>query len=205
MNKLFYYIFCATLFCIGTTACGDDNDDDILWDFVPYNATFIIEDAKGTNLLNANVKGNYLNEPFYIEFDGEVYPADWRYSQPAGTNGDNTPASRELPAIFRGFMCKPLSYREGDSHWVYDRNNYVLSFGEFDTTDNRDINFLLYVPGKEDPYKVKISTRFRWVSKNEPELSVTTWLNGKQVQDNYHLYMQWPPIRIVLPRLETPE
>lgn len=187
---------------ISTASCNDDNSDnpDTIWDFVPYNATFIIEDANGINLLDHNVTGNYMNQPFSIEYDREMYQLNWRGDTPL--ENENEVKSRYLPPRFNGFQCCKLSYWNGQ-HWEYIIDKHMLVFGEFSTTSNYDINFTLSVPGQTEPYNVKIEFRFEWRSKNDPVVSVTPWLNGKKANTDYPLKTQWPPIRIVLPPLNA--
>lgn len=188
---------CITMGAILATLCSCENQEpgprpDTLWDFGGYDVEIKIADKSGTNLLNPTIEGGWMDAPFRMVYNGKEYETQWDFNE-NGVIEVPHPNSRALPSFWYGLRrIKSLYW---DKSWEWHQNEYLLAFGQFDPTEDKDIYVEFYVPNKEKPYKISVENRFRWTGVDECETTRRIWCNGKEI-DGF-------PITIVLPLNET--
>ena len=76
MKKLFFIVSLLALSLGCLTSCNDSEKPsaDYEWDFNVSDIVLHVTSQEGTNLLDAGVAGNILENDIRIEYAGEVYP-----------------------------------------------------------------------------------------------------------------------------------
>ena len=189
-----YRIIAIAIFA---TLCSCENKEpgpspDTLWDFVEYNVEIKITDESGTNLLNPTIEGGWMNEPFRMIYNGKEYETQWDFNE----NGViEVPYPNSRASLISWYGLRRIKSLYWNHSWEWHENEYLLAFGEFDPTEDKDIYAEFYVPNVEKPYKISVENRFRWTGVDECETTRRIWLNGKEIDG--------VPITIVLPRNEA--
>lgn len=176
-------------------SCSDDESDDepdVIWDIAPFDIDIMVMDESGENLLNPMVEGNWMDAPFQMLCQGEEYDANWvNFISPGNRNQPWKESRACAPAQLWGLRCVEHTYWDGH-HWTWHENEYLLAFGEFESTENHDLKMEFYVPGRTDPYKISVEHRFGGYDLDSDEGYKRIWIDGKEVGSM--------PIKIVLPR-----
>ena len=148
-------------------SCGDDEEDELIWDMAPVNVMIHIQDNDGNNLLSPSVSGNLQGKKIVAEYQGEEYELNWNASK----------GTRFYMPFFSGLTLQ-AGYTQSGDHFEPDQNKNYLSFGEFDGAQNQDITISLNIDGYPDPWVISVAHRIKWKG-NTPQVTNTTSLNGK--------------------------
>ncbi len=127
-----------------------DEDDDIVIDYVPVEFTISVQNPAGSNLLDASVPGNVLDESISITYKGQDYDmAVWD-------------GSRLLPPYWYGLV---LQNNAGSVP--------RLHVGQFDGVSRHEV-YVLKIGSRE--YDISFDAKF----KSGGDVSRTFYLNGKK-------------------------
>ena len=58
------------------TACSDDEDEYLIWDFYPIILQIAVQDAQGNDLLNPETPGSIANSGIKAIYKGVTYEKD---------------------------------------------------------------------------------------------------------------------------------
>lgn len=166
MKRLLYCFF-ITFALFVFSGCG--NDDDIIWDISPAQIVVRLVDRDGNNLLDPNVRGNWVNSSLSMAYDDVVYPAIWNIN-------DLTGFSRAYLANFYGLVWPGMWGTNASS-------SYVLKFGEFQGEDNKIIDATFMVEPLNCVYEIRYVHKFVWKNKT-PHFDDHIYLNGKEYEGN---------------------
>ena len=124
MKKLFFIVSLLALSLGCLTSCNDSEKPsaDYEWDFNVSDIVLHVTSQEGTNLLDAGVAGNILENDIRIEYAGEVYPLADKTGR-GGQPESDVPASRMLLPAWNGL-----------SLGMTDDCGPCLKFGEFGPT-----------------------------------------------------------------------
>jgi hypothetical protein len=80
LMKKIYLLMMFTLAALsfGLSACSNDDDDDIIWDFAPVGVTIYVTDANGADLIAAD--GSLYQSDIKMIYRGEEYDARWDFA-----------------------------------------------------------------------------------------------------------------------------
>jgi hypothetical protein len=80
LMKKIYLLMMFTLAALsfGLSACSNDDDDDIIWDFAPVDVTIYVTDANGADLIAAD--GSLYQSDIKMIYRGEEYDARWDFA-----------------------------------------------------------------------------------------------------------------------------
>ncbi len=148
---------------LNLTSCGDD---DVIWDFSPVVLQINIVDADGNNLLLPDEEGSWFGKPMSIEYDGEVYQAQWETPEPPYYSN-----TRYYLPQFKGLYFDS-SHIQGPT----------LDFGEFDGEKNQKIDATFKIEGYDQEYRIVYTHTVKWKGNN-PKVSNSITLNGKSVNE----------------------
>ena len=148
-------------------SCGDDEEEELIWDMAPVNVMIHIQDSKGNNLLSPSVSGNLQGKKIVAEYQDEKYELNWNASK----------GTRFYMPFFSGLTLQ-AGYTQSGDHFEPDQNKNYLSFGEFDGAENQDISISLNIDGYPDPWVISVSHSIQWKG-NTPQVTNTASLNGK--------------------------
>jgi len=183
------------------TSCDNDNDqpsnNDVIWDVPPFNVQIYIVDTEGENLLSPDAAGNWMGQPFEMMFEGQNFQANWEdKDSPEKSEAifKSTASRAAAPAVFSGLQCVTEALWHGDQHgWEITPGQYLLTFGEFETTENQNLEMQFLVPGRNTVTDIKVINNFSWSENNEPVIDRKIWVDGVKTDGSN-------PIKIVLPR-----
>lgn len=173
MKKVLFYLF-LSLLLPGVTGCKNhndepDDDDGVVWDIGAAEIFIKILDKDGNNLLDPNMKGNWVGAPMFMVYNNEQYPAKWKQE-------DLTRQTRYYMAHFEGLVWNGV--------WTYlPPQNLSLEFGEFQGEANLDIEADFLIEEINTIYKIKYVHTFRWENK-KPHVENHIYLNGKEYDGN---------------------
>lgn len=124
MKKLFFIVSLLALSLGCLTSCNDSEKPsaDYEWDFNVSDIVLHVTSQEGTNLLDAGVAGNILENDIRIEYAGEVYPLADETGR-GGQPESDVPATRMLLPAWNGL-----------SLGMTDDCGPCLKFGEFGPT-----------------------------------------------------------------------
>lgn len=170
MKKLFFIVSLLALSLGCLTSCNDSEKPsaDYEWDFNVSNIVLHVTSQEGTNLLDAGVAGNILENDIRIEYAGEVYPLADETGR-GGQPESDVPATRMLLPAWNGLSlgmtddCGPcLKFGEFGPTKMYKNECFTLDLGtgrtwniSFDfwvdgiNTDNPVVHSSLYVGGEK--------------------------------------------------------
>lgn len=153
----------ACLFILA--GCSSDNEeDDIIFDFINYSIHILVTDASGNNLLDPKNDANILDEKIKVIYGDKTFER----LEPGQPNT-------------RYNMPKPLALRTSSVQYANAPSTQILlAFGEFSPTSNyHDASFKIqWEDGSEDTIKFDLYTV--WKSKNDPVVHSKYYLNGKE-------------------------
>ena len=147
-------------------SCGNDEEEELIWDMAPVNVMIHIQDSKGNNLLSPSVSGNLQGKKIVAEYKGEEYELNWNASK----------GTRFYMPFFSGLTLQ-AGYTQSGDHFEPDQNKNYLSFGEFDGAQNQDITISLHIDGYPDRWIISVSHSIKWKG-NTPLVTNTATLNG---------------------------
>ena len=147
-------------------SCGNDEEEELIWDMAPVNVMIHIQDSKGNNLLSPSVSGNLQGKKIVAEYQDEKYELNWNASK----------GTRFYMPFFSGLTLQ-AGYTQSGDHFEPDQNKNYLSFGEFDGAQNQDITISLTIDGYPDPWVISVSHSIKWKG-NTPLVTNTATLNG---------------------------
>ena len=170
MKKLFFIVSLLALSLGCLTSCNDSEKPsaDYEWDFNVSDIVLHVTSQDGTNLLDAGVAGNILENDIRIEYAGEVYPLADETGR-GGQPESDVPATRMLLPAWNGLSlgmtddCGPcLKFGEFGPTKMYKNECFTLDLGtgrtwniSFDfwvdgiNTDNPVVHSSLYVGGEK--------------------------------------------------------
>lgn len=170
MKKLFFIVSLLALSLGCLTSCNDSEKPsaDYEWDFNVSDIVLHVTSQEGTNLLDAGVAGNILENDIRIEYAGEVYPLADETGR-GGQPESDVPATRMLLPAWNGLSlgmtddCGPcLKFGEFGPTKMYKNECFTLDLGtgrtwniSFDfwvdgiNTDNPVVHSSLYVDGEK--------------------------------------------------------
>lgn len=170
MKKLFFIVSLLALSLGCLTSCNDSEKPsaDYEWDFNVSDIVLHVTSQEGTNLLDAGVAGNILENDIRIEYAGEVYPLADETGR-GGQPESDVPATRMLLPAWNGLSlgmtddCGPcLKFGEFGPTKMYKNECFTLDLGtgrtwniSFDfwvdgiNTDNPVVHSSLYVGGEK--------------------------------------------------------
>ena len=170
MKKLFFIVSLLALSLGCLTSCNDSEKPsaDYEWDFSVSDIVLHVTSQEGTNLLDAGVAGNILENDIRIEYAGEVYPLADETGR-GGQPESDVPATRMLLPAWNGLSlgmtddCGPcLKFGEFGPTKMYKNECFTLDLGtgrtwniSFDfwvdgiNTDNPVVHSSLYVDGEK--------------------------------------------------------
>lgn len=170
MKKLFFIVSLLALSLGCLTSCNDSEKPsaDYEWDFNVSDIVLHVTSQEGTNLLDAGVAGNILENDIRIEYAGEVYPLADKTGR-GGQPESDVPATRMLLPAWNGLSlgmtddCGPcLKFGEFGPTKMYKNECFTLDLGtgrtwniSFDfwvdgiNTDNPVVHSSLYVDGEK--------------------------------------------------------
>ncbi|MDE6300206.1 MAG: hypothetical protein K2M19_00635 [Muribaculaceae bacterium] len=158
------------------------SSDDILVDYDPIEIKINLVDKDGNNLLSEKTEGNWLGQPFSVEYKNETYTADWSVLK------NTIHESREYLHHFYGFAAMPQE-EWTDHGWIKKKGEFYLSFGEFDRGTDQNIKIKFMIPGREGADEIELTNEVK-NSKSKTTIS----LNGKEFKGE--------DVTIVLPEFE---
>lgn len=173
------------------TGCG--NDDDIIYDFGYITLRFKLVDQEGNNLLLENTAGSYFGKDIHMTMDGKDYPMSDYNSE-----GELEPVrSRKTePAELYGLLLVPYDYWDfEENRRVYEHDNPVMMFGNFDVVRNLSLKMQLHIEGCDKPFNVELHNTFEPDGKGG-KANTAIYFNGE--------YYPRDPIVITLPRYSEP-
>lgn len=142
MNK-FISLLISSAFLFSFASCSN-NDDDIIWDYVPVVYEFYVHNVEGRNLLDPATEGNILDQEIYIIRNGERIDAEYGWQDPI--------RSRALPTTWYGVFIAPAFNPYGP-----DMGNAIY-IGEFKGSENKE-EFELMICGNS--YEIKFSSHIK--------------------------------------------
>lgn len=170
MKKLFFIVSLLALSLGCLTSCNDSEKPsaDYEWDFNVSDIVLHVTSQEGTNLLDAGVAGNILENDIRIEYAGEVYPLADETGR-GGQPESDVPATRMLLPAWNGLSlgmtddCGPcLKFGEFGPTKMYKNECFTLDLGTGRTwnisfnfwvdginTDNPVVHSSLYVDGEK--------------------------------------------------------
>ena len=166
MKKLFFIVSLLALSLGCLTSCNDSEKPsaDYEWGFNVSDIVLHVTSQEGTNLLDAGVAGNILENDIRIEYAGEVYPLADETGR-GGQPESDVPATRMLLPAWNGLSlgmtddCGPcLKFGEFGPTKMYKNECFTLDLGtglSFDfwvdgiNTDNPVVHSSLYVDGEK--------------------------------------------------------
>lgn len=170
MKKLFFIVSLLALSLGCLTSCNDSEKPsaDYEWDFNVSDIVLHVTSQEETNLLDAGVAGNILENDIRIEYAGEVYPLADETGR-GGQPESDVPATRMLLPAWNGLSlgmtddCGPcLKFGEFGPTKMYKNECFTLDLGtgrtwniSFDfwvdgiNTDNPVVHSSLYVDGEK--------------------------------------------------------
>ena len=138
----------------------EEEPDDLIWDIFPVEVVMVVTDARGNNLFDASITGNWLSEPFSATFDGKEF--HWPSAD-----------TREYLAELKGFYIFPS--------WYSQSKEVYLRFGELDGEEDWDADLCISWPdGSEDV--IHVLHTFRWGRKGPETYHTEFKLNGTPVE-----------------------
>ena len=150
-------------------ACGEDKEEEPIWDMAPVNVMIHIRDNNGNNLLSPDVSGNLHGKKIVAEYHGKEYELNW----------DATNGTRYYMPFFSGLTLQ-TGYTQSGDNLEPDQNKNYLSFGEFDGAENQDISISLNIEGYSDPWVISVSHSIKWKG-HSPLITNIATLNGRDV------------------------
>ena len=147
-------------------SCGNDEEEELIWDMAPVNVMIHIQDSNGHNLLSPSVSGNLQGKKIVAEYQDEKYELNWNASK----------GTRFYMPFFSGLTLQ-AGYTQSGDHFEPDQNKNYLSFGEFDGAENQDISISLNIDGYPDPWVISVSHSIKWKG-NTQLVTNTATLNG---------------------------
>lgn len=172
MKKVVANVLMLLFMLTGCSKANENEEDDLIFDFINYSIPILVTDASGNNLLDPKTPLNLLKEEIKVIYRGKEFKRI----------DANQPVTRaNMPA--------PLALRTSPNN--SDRP-IVLSFGDFSPTKNyHSESFTIQWPdGAED--SITFDLYITWESKNDPKLHFACYLNGEKWDTN-------KPITIVRP------
>ena len=97
------------------TACEDEPEEFLIWDFTCYSMEMEVSDEAGNDLLDPANADNILGDSIRVLYNGEIYSLD----------------TASITTRFN--MPQPLALRY---YQDYDTHKYRLAFGEFTPEDD---------------------------------------------------------------------
>lgn len=179
MNKPFSFWLLTILF-LGFTACSSDDDGpepDVIWDINPTGVYIQIVDEDGNNLLDPDVKGNWVGEEMFISSEDKQYPAKW-------SREDVENNTRDILPRFYGLVW------QGVFSWN-DPKASPLYFGELDGGEDHDLSLSFTVPSIDKTFDFRFTYHFFW-KKHKPQREIHLIYDGKDY-DKPILTLVLPP------------
>lgn len=168
----------VTLVAVALPSCSNDDDDDIvLWDFIPNEIRLEITDAKGNNLLDPAGENNIVGENITVDYEGETYGTQWETLQPLYPEPSHN--SRFWPARFYGLVHHPVNVYKEPS----ETNKWIICIGEFQNELDYDVTIPVRIKNKT--FIVRYVHDFRWKDKKMSDYAskTTVFLDGKECED----------------------
>ena len=148
------------------TACSDDEDEYLIWDFYPIILQIAVQDAQGNDLLNPETPGSIANSGIKAIYKGVTYEKD-----------SVIIPTKAYMAHFGGLQTVKA-----------ENGQYILTFGEFngdDTFDHEEV-VIDWNDGTKDV--INFSSKLTWKSKKEPVFNREFLLNGKKIDTQYGVF-----------------
>lgn len=180
MNQLisynrFYSPIIGLIILFLLPSCKNNDEEQFLWDVLPFNVKIHVQDKNGNNLLSPDVTGNIRGKKISAIYDGKEYELNW-------DSTNNTTNTRYIPAIFYGLKLDQ-GFTLGDIQYEPDPNKSYLIFGDFDGTQNHNIDLTLHIEGYSQSWNISARHLVKWYgSELSPKNTYT--LNGEDVSSN---------------------
>ena len=161
MKRLLQF-FLAVAIITSVTGCSKDEnaDDDIIWDIAPSGVVIQLVDEAGNNMLDPDVRGNWVGQPMWIGCGDNIFNVVWK-------NEDPQKASRAYMPHFYGA--------------IWSGNH--LYFGEFDGAKSQDLKFTFGITAINTVYDIEYSHRLIWENK-KPHFDDHITLEGNRINGN---------------------
>lgn len=134
----FLNLFICSMLATALASCNDE--DDIIYDFYPYELCISVQNPAGENLLDPDVEGNILDETVEMDYEGKTYPMNIVES---GYLHEVKPLSRYYMPHFYGLVA--YSYPKDYSQELSTNHLY---FGEFDCAYSGNYACTLRIPSR---------------------------------------------------------
>ncbi len=202
----FFCFFAAIAMTVSFTGCSEDDGprEGDIWDIPGVGFTFEIVDSKGVNLLDTTRTDNALNDKFYMIFKGKQYDLSHtvyeeyldRYEEYLKwVEEQNSAKSRAVFVSFDGLQLMPIMEPDDTPYQAYVPGaRFLLTFGEFEGTDNYDHTMTLVWPEKNIRHELRVTNTFRW-KHHKPDINRHFYLDGKEIDRSWIKN----PIRIACP------
>lgn len=159
MKRCLPFLLLFVWSCSSITPTGNDDEDDVFWDFICWNVGFVVSDSEGNNLLSPDTPGNLLDQGLYVTYRGEKFELQ------------QEELSRYLPPRTLG-----LRYRE------LETKQTVLYFGEFTPTRNYMGESFVIHWGDGTQDKIEFDLYITW-NKKDPTVHKVVYMNGRMYSD----------------------
>lgn len=168
----------VTLVAVALPSCSNyDDDDDIIWDFIPDEISLEITDAKGNNLLDPAVENNIVGENVTLDYEGETFGTQWNTLYPEYP--EYNAKSRAILARFYGMVHHPRIVDNEPS----ETNKWIICVGEFQYEFDYDVSIPVRIKNKT--FIVRYVHTFLWLDKKMSDYAskTTVYLDGKECED----------------------
>lgn len=141
------------------TACEDEPEEFLIWDFTCYSMEMEVSDEAGNDLLDPANADNILGDSIRVLYNGEIYSLD----------------TASITTRFN--MPQPLALRY---YQDYDTHKYRLAFGEFTPEDDfKNESFTLdWGDGTTD--EISFDCYITWKDQ-DPTVHKKLFLNGEEI------------------------
>lgn len=178
MKRIYLLTAAAVLSLPLLCGCNDKEEDEmVIWDFMPSEIVIHVENAAGDNLLLPETAGSIVPEDVKAVYNGKTYDYTYTYVE------DGKPVPYQPGAMDdrqKTRECAPIWYGLHDG---YTEGDYepTINFGQFAPTDNyRNEEFEIVWPdGSRD--KIAFDLFINWDDRNNPQYVKNLYLNGKPV------------------------
>lgn len=165
MKHLLKLLLMLPAFMAFTSCDNDGPEDGVIYDIRPVGITIKLVDADGRNLLDPDVKGNWVNCPMTVGYNEEAYPAQWELPE-------QHRATRAIYPMFYGLIWS------GALPWQDPKLN-TLYFGEFNGESNHKIEVSFGLEELNTVYEIVYDHKIEW-KKHKPHFNDHIYLNGKR-------------------------
>lgn len=163
---------------LALTSCNGKEDPTPVWDIFPINFDIEVVNKKGESLVNPNHPHTIVRLPITVEMDGKTYKLrslSDAYNNLPQSAANASSMSRAYRPLFYGFIYRKVHH---------PREEWVLSFGEFDGEKNADHKIKLHWHNGTTDI-LRIVNSFRWVREGKrltPEVKRQFYINGEELK-----------------------